>query len=269
MDFILDKADYHIHTYFSDGTLSPSEVVDRFHEEGYEIIAITDHDGTAGIPEAAERASLYGMTLIPGIEFSTRNGEGIGLHILGYGMDIRDRKLQSAVERIRAWRRERNDRLIRELGLMGYPLSEEDLTLREGQDFIGKPVLARAMVRKGYISDVREAFGEGILGSPRVRAIKKRSITPLEAVRIIRDAGGVAVLAHPGKIKDIGDREEDIFYENVERILEPLVAAGLGGLECCYPEHTAKDTQTFLGMAEKHGLKVTKGSDFHAPGEKR
>ena len=150
MEFILEKSDYHIHTYYSDGTESPSDVVDIFHRKGKEIIAITDHDGVTGIPEAIERAKLYGMTVIPVIEFSTRTSDGdIGIHMLGYGIDIENRWLLESIEIIRKWRQERNVRLIDEINDMGYPLAMEDLHLREGQDFIGKPIIARAMMAKG------------------------------------------------------------------------------------------------------------------------
>ncbi len=273
MEFILEKADYHIHTYYSDGTESPSDVVDIFHKKGMEIIAITDHDGVAGVPEATERAKLYGMKVVPGIEFSTRTSDGDkGLHILGYGIDIEDRELLARVEQIREWRQARNIRLIDEINDMGYPLTMDELVVREGQDFIGKPIIARTLVKKGLLEDFDQAFGDEFFGSERLRAIRKVAISSEDAVKLILGAGGTPVLAHPGEVKGIGPKESPKFYENIERIISGLVETGLEGLECHYPKHTDTDTKRFLDIADRYGLKVTKGSDFHDPalaGEER
>ena len=260
------KGDFHIHTYYSDGTESPSDVVDIFHEKGMEIIAITDHDGVAGIPEATKRAEFYGMTVIPGIEFSTRTTAGDkGLHILGYDIDTEDSELLARIGQIREWRQQRNERLVAEINAMGFPLEMDELIVREGQDFIGKPIIARALVAKGLLESTQQAFGEDFFGSKRLRAIRKVAISSEDAVGLIKGAGGTPVLAHPGEVKGIGEKESAEFYENIEQIISELVKTGLEGLECYYPKHTDKDTDRFLDMARRYGLKVTKGSDFHDP----
>ena len=147
-----EKVDYHIHTYYSDGSLSPAEVVTRFKNLGYESIAITDHDSVGGVAEGIAAGKKLGIEVVPGIEFSTRTAEeNIGFHMLGYNIDTHNRPMLDRIEDIRAWREERNEKIIKELADMGYPLTRADLKMREGQDFIGKPIFARALVNKGYM----------------------------------------------------------------------------------------------------------------------
>ena len=260
------NVDYHIHTYYSDGRLSPAEAVTRFKNMGYESIAITDHDGVGGVAEALETGQKLGIEVIPGIEFSTRTAEeNIGLHMLGYNIDTHNRPMLERIEDIRVWREERNDRIIRELSDMGYPLTRADLEMREGQDFIGKPIFARAMVNKGYIDDVKEAFTEKVFKSQRLRAIKKEVITTDEAMGLIRDAGGIPVLAHPGVARGLGEKGSDEFFDNMGRLIARLKSQGLEGIECYYPKHTEEEAQRFVSLAKKYNLKITKGSDFHDP----
>ena len=261
-----DNVDYHIHTYYSDGRLSPSEVVARFKALGYESIAITDHDGVGGVPEAAAAGSRLGIEVVPGIEFSTRTTEeNIGLHILGYGIDISNKPMLKRIEDIRVWREARNDRIISELCDMGYPLTRVDLQMREGQDFIGKPIFARALVNKGYIDNVKEAFTEKIFKSQRLRAIKKEVIPTDEAIHLIRAAGGIPVLAHPGVARGLGDKGSNEFFENMDRLISRLKSQGLEGIECYYPKHTDAEAERFVSLAAKYNLKITRGSDFHDP----
>ncbi len=260
------NVDYHIHTYYSDGRLSPEEVVTRFKNLGYESIAITDHDGVGGVAEALETGRKLGIEVIPGIEFSTRTAEeNIGLHMLGYNIDTHSRPMLERIEDIRAWREERNDRIIRELADMGYPLTRADLEMRDGQDFIGKPIFARALVNRGYIADVKEAFTEKVFKSSRLRAIKKEVITSDEAISLIRGAGGIPVLAHPGVARGLGDKGSDEFFANMEMLVARLKKQGLEGIECYYPKHTDDEAQRFVSLAVKYNLKITKGSDFHDP----
>ena len=123
-----EKVDYHIHTYYSDGSLSPAEVVTRFKNLGYESIAITDHDGVGGVAEGIAAGKKLGIEVVPGIEFSTRTAEeNIGLHMLGYNIDTHNRPMLDRIEDIRAWREERNEKIIKELADMGYPLTRADL----------------------------------------------------------------------------------------------------------------------------------------------
>ena len=261
-----EKVDYHIHTYYSDGSLSPAEVVTRFKNLGYESIAITDHDGVGGVAEGIAAGKKLGIEVVPGIEFSTRTAEeNIGLHMLGYNIDTHNRPMLDRIEDIRAWREERNEKIIKELADMGYPLTRADLKMREGQDFIGKPIFARALVNKGYIDDVKEAFTEKIFKSQRLRAIKKEVITTDEAMGLISGAGGIPVLAHPGVARGLGEKGSDEFFDNMDRLIARLKSQGLEGIECYYPKHTEKEAQRFVSLAKKYNLKITRGSDFHDP----
>lgn len=268
--FNLENANYHIHTYYSDGEYSPSYVVSKFAGLGCTELAITDHDGVEGIPEGMMKARELGVILHTGIEFSTRTEDGIGMHILGYDIDIENERLLSRLDDIRSWRMERNERMISELCDMGMPLTLEELTVREGQTFLGKPIFARVMVEKGYIEKFDDAFGDRVFGSERLKAIKKKTITPEEAIELILQAGGIPVIAHPGLLKKMGgNRDTEEFYTGFEKLVDRLTAHGLKGIECIYDNkkeekrHTDREKARFSEIAEARGLYITKGTDFH------
>ena len=260
----MDRADMHIHTYYSDGQASPADIAAGAAALGLETIAVTDHDGVDGIREALEAGRREGINVIPGIELDTEDRSGVKLHILGYGMDVHEPGFSGAMVRLRENRRRRNEGLIKVLSDMGYHISLEELMAKQKGGYIGKPVIARALAEKGYIGDYREAFAEGrFFESPEVRAVKKERISSEEAISLIAAAGGTAVLAHPIQARGIGARGSEEFYGNIENIVTELAAAGLGGLECCHPDQDAEQTGVFIKMAEIHGLWITRGSDFH------
>ncbi|MEA4922984.1 MAG: PHP domain-containing protein [Eubacteriaceae bacterium] len=257
--------DWHIHTYYSDGTLSPKEVIRWAKDQGLHEIAITDHDGVDGIPEAIEEGEKAGIRVIPGIELSTVMKDGTGLHILGYNIDWGNEHLLKGCEEMRRGRARRNKKLLEALAEEGFILGPEDIAESEERGFIGKPNIARAMVGKGYISDVSQAFS-GIFSTKKMRAIKKKKIGTFEAIRLIKKAGGKPVLAHPGLIRHMGQRDSEEFFQNIDELLGVLRRKGLEGLECDYPEHTMEEKELFIEMAAFHGLDITKGSDFHGDG---
>ncbi len=258
------REDYHIHTYYSDGTLSPTEVVRWAVSRGLRSIAITDHDGIDGVKEASAAGLDAGIVVIPGIEFSAVNEDGIGLHILGYNIDIDDKDLIHRCEEIRLRRQERNDPFYHAPRQDGYPLESKDFYSREGPTYIGKPQFARALVRKGYIDSVAEAFDTVFTGQ-RYRSIRKNKITAADAIALIRGAGGTAVLAHPAKIRHIGARGTKEFYDNLTAILKKLKKQGLSGLECYYPVHTDEEEERFAAIAAKLELSRTRVTDYHGP----
>lgn len=256
------KVDYHIHTHYSDGTDSPTKVVKWAKEQGLSVISITDHDGVGGIDEAMIAGEALDIKVIPGIELSAETGDGIGVHILGYHIDHRNGELLDACSEIREKRQYRNRKYREALAQEGYPLSEEDLMLRPDQDFIGKPIFARAMERKGYIEHAKDAF-TGIFATAKMKSIKKEKISAKRAIDLIRGAGGIAVLAHPCQIDGIGKRGTQEFYENLNDLVKELKRKGLKGIECFYKDHSHEEELKTVELAEKYHLHITTGSDYH------
>ncbi len=254
--------DYHNHTYYSDGTDSPTEVVKRAKEKGYHTIAITDHDGVDGVGEGIIAGEALDIRVIAGIELSTKSEIGSDIHILGYHIDPKNPELLDACRRIREKREDRNRRLLAALEEDGYPLTMEELVTGPGQDFIGKPTIARAMVKKGYINHTWEAF-RNIFAQPHMRKIKKMKLPTQEAIDLVKGAGGIAVLAHPMEISKIGKRGSPEFFENLDDLLKTLRKQGLKGIECIYPDHSEEETLKLIDLAEKYHLHITTGSDYH------
>ncbi|MBQ8563741.1 MAG: PHP domain-containing protein [Firmicutes bacterium] len=257
------KVDYHIHSWCSDGTMKPTELVRKYHEEGYDIISITDHDGIDGIAEALIAGEALKIQVVTGVELAV-DFEGINLHLLGYQFDHENEALQEKMKELRVYRDERNEKILAALQAMGFDITMEDVKQRKGQKFIGKPNFARALVAKGYVGSVKEAFEPGkFLNAPEIRAIERKKMTAEEAIALMKQAGGMAVLAHPAKIKKIGERGSEEYWNNLDQMLRSLKKMGLKGLECIYPEHTEEEQLKFVVLAGKYHLHITEGSDFH------
>lgn len=257
------KVDYHIHSWYSDGTMKPTALVQRYHKNEYDMIAITDHDGIDGVKEAMIAGEALKIKVLSGVELAA-DYQGVEIHILGYQFDIENQALQEKLKELKMFRKERNEKMLQALDQMGVVLTEEDLKQRPEQTYIGKPNFARAMVAKGYISSPKEAFIPGkYLEAPQIKAIEKKKLSAEEAICLIREAGGIAVLAHPAKIKKLGERGTQIFWDRFEDLLRDLKALGLRGIECYYPEHSEEETLHFVDLAAKYHLHITEGSDFH------
>lgn len=254
------KVDYHIHTAFSDGLYRPAEIVRRYKGMGYDVIAITDHDGIGGIEEAMAAGEALGLRVVPGIELSTRHVTARGgeceLHILGYGINTGDSRLQEVCERLRDYRRERNSEMLAMLADKGWALDRADLDPKPGA-YIGKPDIVRALRRKGCKAEDPFALLEGP---------GKKMITSAEAIDVIRGAGGTAVLAHPMKIKALGPRTEG-FFDRLGALLAELRGFGLRGLECFHPSASREDSLRLIEIADSLNMHVTRGSDFHGDEE--
>lgn len=258
------KVDFHIHTNYSDGLATPVEIVKKAKELEYDMIAITDHDGIDGIMEALIAGETAGVKVVPGIELATETEEGIGLHILGYHFDHKDKKLNAVLEELRERRDTRNHKLVAVLSEMGYDISMEELLERQPNGFIGKPVIARLLAEKGYVGDYKEAFKSGqFLGSDEARKVKKEKMMASEAIQLIKEAGGIAVLAHPIQTRGVGEPGSEEFYKNMDVIVRRLKIQGLKGLECYHPDQDHEQTMKFVELAEKYHLHITRGSDFH------
>lgn len=256
----LEETDLHLHTYYSDGTQSPRQALEHAKMQGIKLTAITDHDGTCGVKEGLSLADELGLTVISGVEFSTVTDNDIKVHMLGYNIDVDNEKLQSEIKDVMEARRERNKKLLRILNDLGYEITKEDLVMREDQVFIGKPIFARALVKKGYLDDPKKAFCPEILNHPKILALKKRKLPVERAMKLIHGAGGLAVLAHPGKIRNI-----EKYYANHEEFIKTLLPYGLDGIECYHRDHTVEQTRMLVEVATKLGLLITRGSDYHGP----
>ncbi|HPO04652.1 MAG TPA: PHP domain-containing protein [Bacillota bacterium] len=270
--------DMHLHTYYSDGTLSPTELVRRAAARGVKTIALTDHDGFNGVAEALKAGEEYGVEVIPGVELSAVMpgedlgpassgwaGEIINMHILGYEIDICNKELRRAVMEIRRKREERNLKLLSALNGIGYKIRKEDLLQRKGQDYVGKPNFALALIKRGYVKSAREANTPGLfLRHPEARKIHREKIHVRDAISLIKQADGYAVLAHPMKVKFPGGEESKRFSQ-LELLLDKLQEWGLSGMECYYSTHTVKQAARLADVAARRKLIITSGSDFHGP----
>jgi len=238
--------DFHSHTRESDGALTPEELVALMRARGVRIFSITDHDTMRAYGQfAAEFA-----TVVSGIEINTTWNDN-EVHVLGYRLPLGDdTPLALVLEENREFRRTRIDRIAANLTAAGYPITRADVVAQsDGGDALGRPHVAKALILKGFVRDVQTAFNELLVrGKPGY--MPSNYITPAQAIDVIREVGGVPVLAHPGRMKD-------------ESIIDELIEHGLAGLEVFYPTHEASQTAMFRERAARHGLVMTAGSDFH------
>jgi 3',5'-nucleoside bisphosphate phosphatase len=243
--------DLHSHTTASDGTLAPRELVRLAARHGVRVLAVTDHDSTGGLAEAMDEAkSLPPLEVVPGLEINC-DIAGAEVHVLGYCVDWEAAWFQEFLGAQRQERRQRVYRIAARLGELGMPIDPEDVFALVKEGSAGRPHVAQAMVDRGYVKSVREAFDRYLSMNGPANVPRKR-FTPAEAVGVIRRARGVPVLAHPG----LANRDE---------LIPELVEAGLLGLEAFYPEHSAGQITAYREMCARLGLIATGGSDFHGP----
>ena len=243
--------DLHSHTTASDGTLAPRALVRLAARHGVRVLAVTDHDSTGGVREAMDEArSLPPLEIVPGLEINC-DVPGAEIHVLGYCVDWEAPWFQEFLGSQREERRQRVYRIAARLAKLGMPIEPEEVFALVKEGSAGRPHVAQAMVDRGYVKSVREAFDRYLsLNGPA--NVPRRRLTPAEAVRIIRRARGVPVLAHPG----LANRDE---------LIPELVEAGLLGIEAFYPEHSSGQITTYREMCVRLGLVATGGSDFHGP----
>jgi predicted metal-dependent phosphoesterase TrpH len=241
-------ADLHSHTTASDGALSSRELVRLAAKQGVRVLAVTDHDSVSGLPDAIDEAARHGLEIVPGLEINC-DVEGAEIHILGYCVDWQAEWFETFLVGQRAERAARVHRIVERLGELGLPLTADEVfaICREGSP--GRPHVAQAMVNRGYVKSVREAF-DRYLRSGGPANVPRRRLTPVEAVQVIRRAHGVPVLAHPG----LANRDE---------LIPELVHAGLAGIETFYPEHSAGQIEAYRAICRERDLVATGGSDFH------
>jgi predicted metal-dependent phosphoesterase TrpH len=246
--------DLHTHTFHSDGTFSPRQLVELASERGLDALAVTDHDTTAGLAEAMAAGNRLGVGVVPGVEFSTvRDGEGV--HILSYYMDVEDPDLVAELGRLREDRLRRGERMVLRLQELGYPISFERVReIARGGNII-RPHVAQALVEAGVVPTLKDAFSPDLIGSGGRAYVEKHALHPLDALDLIHRAGGVCVLAHPGTWRETSPVPEEVMGD--------LIEAGLDGIEAAHPEHLPEVEARYVAISEQNGLFWTGSSDCH------
>ncbi len=249
----MSRIDLHLHTTHSDGSQSPADVVRLAHEAGVSALAITDHDITTGLPEAIATGQELGIEIIPGIEISSRHGES-ELHVLGYFLKWQDPQLNERLMTLRESRHRRNPKIVELLQAAGIDITYDEVRAVAGSDSVGRPHIARVLMDKKVVTSAKEAF-DRFLAEGKAAYVPRDLPAPVDAIRWIKDAGGLAVLAHPTWVKTTEGTLTDLARQLKEQ--------GLDGVEVHYSTHTPRQTRTYLSLAKQLGLLVTGGSDFH------
>ncbi|MDL2328898.1 PHP domain-containing protein [Desulfosarcina sp. OttesenSCG-928-A07] len=251
--------DLHIHSTASDGSLTPSRILETATRIGLKAIAITDHDTLAGSVAALSAGIPPALDFITGIEISASSPPGYSIsgsvHILGYGIDPNNAHLTSLLVELKQSREDRNPKIIARLRELGMDLTSAELSDIVGNAMAGRPHIAQLMVQKGFVHSINDAF-DRFLGKNKPAYVHKYRIPMDAAISAIHNAGGIAVLAHP-YLNGITDRVE---FENFLLTLKDM---GLLGIEAIYPAHSPSMTAEYCRLAKKHDLLVTGGTDFH------
>lgn len=249
----MERIDLHVHSCCSDGTLTPTELVSHAAEQQLSAFALTDHDTVEGVAEALHAAKGKSLQVIPGVELSV-DYKGKEIHILGYQIDYTDAHLRETLEKVTKERDNRNRKMTVALTEGGYPISYEELIDTFGDVVITRAHFAKLLLKKGLVESMDEAF-RGCLNNKSPYFINRRYLTPEEAMKLIQDAGGIPVLAHPLLYKmSVTELNELLTY------LEPL---GLKGIEAIYSCNRGNDEAFCKKLAFEHNLFITGGSDFH------
>mgnify|MGYP003551190319 FL=1 len=249
----MSRIDLHLHTTHSDGSFSTRDVMAFAKQAGLTALAITDHDIVEGIAEATAIGAELGIEVVPGVEISSRLGES-ELHILGYFLNWTDPLLAQRLSTLRDSRHTRNPKIVQRLNELGIPITYEEVRALAGTESVGRPHIARLLMEKKFVTSAKEAF-DRYLANGRPAFVDRELPEPAEAVRWIREAGGVPVLAHPSWVRTSAD--------GLRTLVRELKVAGLGGIEVHYSTHTPSQTTEYLELAKQCDLLVTGGSDFH------
>jgi predicted metal-dependent phosphoesterase TrpH len=242
------RADLHLHTIHSDGALTPRELLVKAKNAGLGIISITDHDSVNAVVDAVQVGKDLAVEVVPGMELSAsyRNGE---IHILGYFFDYTNKALLEALTIFREKRKQRIERIVSKLNQLNIPLKLESVWANATGDSIGRPHVANAMVNEGHASSYSQAFNK-YLGDGRPAYEKKDGFSPEETIELIRQAGGLSFLAHPGNSID-------------DNFITRLIDSGLDGIEVVHPSHSPELVQYYRSIVDQYYLLECGGSDFH------
>ena len=249
------RVDMHFHSTCSDGSDSPEALARLARNRGCAVVSLTDHDTMEGVPAFLTMCRRLGLRAVSGVEISAEYSGT--LHILGYNYDIDHADFQRALKTIQRHRDERNVKILARLNELGIPLTMEDVQREAGVGVIGRPHFAFALIRRGIVHDMMSAFSE-YLGRSGQAYVHKVSLSPEATIAAIRDAGGVAVLAHP--VQTCADPKK------LPEILRWLKSLGLWGVECYSGHHDPAQVEEYKQLAAAHGLEVTAGSDYHGRG---
>ncbi|MCZ6602778.1 MAG: PHP domain-containing protein [Planctomycetota bacterium] len=242
------KIDLHTHTTCSDGIQTPTELMTEAKEVGLDIIAVTDHDTTAGLDEAAEAAEQLGLRLIPGIELSVYAMER-EVHVLAFFLDRTSPALQEFLQEQKEARVARIYKMLEKLKSIGVDIPPEDVIVEGKKGTLGRPHVARALVKHGYIKEEDEAFRKYI-GRDQPGHVPRVKVSPSEGIARMKEAGAIPVLAHPG------------LYGR-EGLVDLMIVSGVMGIEAYHPDHSEGVARRFANLAADKGLLVTGGSDYH------
>lgn len=241
-------ADLHLHSIYSDGTFTPTEVVQKAHELGFSTISLTDHDIIEGLPEAIDASKRTGLELIPGVELSV-DQDKMEVHILGYFIHWESPYFVHTLKDLEARRIDRLHEMLRRLARLGFHLESEDVMAQNCCGTVGRVHVAQALVHKGILPSVGEAF-RLYLGYGRTAYVEKAGITLEGAIELVIKAGGIPVMAHPG-------------LTATERLIPRLAKIGLRGVEAFHPSHSLEVSASLVRLANRLGLLITGGSDCH------
>ena len=243
--------DLHIHTTASDGSDTPREVVKKALKLGLRAIAISDHDTLSGVTEAQQAANGFKLEVLSGVEVNTYF-QGYEVHVLGYLIDPHNDEFVTKLEEFQGERLERTQKMVAKLRNLDINIDLDRVLELAAGGSVGRPHVARALLEKGYVSTLQEAFANYI-GSGKAAFVPREKLTPVEAVQLILKAGGVPVLAHPGLVK-------------LDPFLPDLIQAGLRGIEVWHRNHTPLMVDHYYHLAKKYNLIPTGGSDYHGAG---
>lgn len=249
--------DLHTHTNFSDGSLSPFELVEKAEELSLTAIAITDHDEIRANPIASEQAKGYSVKVVPGVEFSIdiELSGSAHLHLLGLFLDINNMHLTDVLDDLRIARKKRAIEIFNKLNNLGFGLQLEELESITGQGSAGRPHIAQLLIRNQKVNTIWEAFNK-FLSKDRVAYVPKKKLKLQSAIDLIHEAKGLAILAHPISLRHKQYRETEAFLRELKYI-------GLDGVEAYYASHTKNFTKYLLNAATRNNLLISGGSDFH------
>ncbi|MCM8765760.1 MAG: PHP domain-containing protein [Candidatus Omnitrophica bacterium] len=247
-------ADLHIHSSFSDGKFSPREILEKAKAAGLSCIAVTDHDCVDALPFLLKTSPFYSLEIIPAVEL-TAEFEDIEVHLLGYFINHEKEDFVRRLKELCQAREERISKMVEKLNAWGIKISYQEVMETKGEGSVGRLHLADVLLKNGYVKSIPEAF-QRYIGNRAPCYVERLRLLPAEAVEIIKEAGGIPVVAHPYKM-------------NNDDLIKKLIKEGIEGIEVYYPEHTPSMSEHYLSLAREYSLLVTGGSDCHGIEKKK